>query len=282
MIRGLRSVRKEVHDIIAAGRSLKQQIEDIKREGMLFTPMVLRNSIIGGLEIRLKEKVAENLIIIGCACFGTALPLRSFCLLLQRLGISYTFLEKEYCCGAPLINQALLQGEDREEMDEIARDLIKMNLEQAEGKGVKNIIFFCTWCAYLAKRFFPKEKIPLLFYPEILMDKLDGGRLELKAKVGYFGGRPHRLPVYIPQEDVDLQWREYRQLLQRIKGLQVIDIPRYCCQIAPWAIFQRMEKFGLDTLVIPCIVCYGRLIRVAPSGIKVKFLSDILLQALKE
>jgi len=280
MVKGLRSIRREVHPIIAAGRTLEQQVEDIRREGIIFTPAVLRNSIIGGLEIRKKKGTAENVVVIGCACFGTALPLRSFCLLLQRLGVDYVFLEKEYCCGAPLIHEVLFEGKERGTADAFAREFIGMNIAQARQKGARNMIYFCTWCAYLARRFFPQEEVRQLFYPDILVERLNGVKLKLDAVVGYFGGRAHRRPVYIPDEDVDLDWKAYRSLLDRVEGLKVIDIPRYCCQIAPQYIFQRAENAGLDTIVVSCIVCYGRLVRIAPPRIRIKFLSDILLEAM--
>lgn len=277
-IRGVRSVPRKVMGVIAAGRSLEEQIADVRRYGIIFTPDVLRNSILGGLEVPRRRK-ASNLIIVGCACYGTAMPLRNYCLLLERLGIEYAFLDKEYCCGLPFIQHQVIAGEDRKPADEAAREFIGMNIEGARRVGSQRIIYFCTWCAYLGKRFYPE--FPQLFYPEALYPALDGVRLVLRGVVGYFGGTPHRRPILVPEDGLDLDWPGYRRLLDRIEGLEVVDIPRYCCQIADWAIWDRLRRHGLDTLVVSCIVCYGRLSRRAPQGIRVRFLTDIILEALE-
>jgi len=279
-MRGHKFIPRKVISIVAAGRSTDQQIEDVRKEGMHFTPSVLRNSIIGGLEI-LRKETAENLIVMGCACYGTAMPLRGYFQLLDRLDIDYTFLTKEYCCGFPIIQSALLAGEDRRKTDLAAREFIGLNIEQARVIGAKRMVYFCTWCIYMARRFYPEIDIPQLFYPDLLVPRLDKERLRLKpTRVGYFGGRPHRYPIIVPEGDVKIDWSVYRRLLDRIEGLEVVDIPRYCCTSADWAIWERLGKEGVNTLVTPCIVCYGRLWRRAPEGVKVKFLSDILLEAL--
>lgn len=279
-VRGYKHIPAKVIGIVAAGRSTDQQIEDVGKEGMYFTPSVLRNSIIGGLEIPRRE-TAENLIVMGCACYGTAMPLRGYFQLLDRLDIDYTFLTKEYCCGFPIVQTALLAGEGRGKPDGAAREFVGLNIEQARKVGAKRMAYFCTWCLYTAKRFYSEIDIPQLFYPDILIPRLDKESLRLKpTRVGYFGGRPHRYPVIVPENNVEVDWSVYRRLLERIEGLEVVDIPRYCCTSADWAIWERLAKEGLNTLVTTCIVCYGRLWRRAPKGIKVKFLSDILLQAL--
>lgn len=267
--------------IVAAGRSTEQQIEDVRKEGMYFTPSVLRNSILGGLEIRRKTEKAENLIIIGCAAYGTAMPLRAYFQLLDRLEIDYTFLPKEYCCGFPIIETALLAGEDRGKVDQACKEFVGLNIEQARQIGAKRVVYFCTWCLYLARRFYAEIDIPQLFYPDILFQRLERESLRVQpTRVGYFGGRPHRYPILVPENNVNVDWSVYRRLLDRIEGLEVVDIPRYCCARADWAIWDRMKKEGVNTLVTSCIVCYGRLWRRAPQGIQVKFLSDILLEAL--
>ena len=279
-VKGLNHVPgKKVHDIGKAGRSIEQQIEDVKREGMQMTPGVLRNSIIGGLEIRRWRGNAENVVIIGCACFGTALPLRSFCLLMQRLGIKYVFLEKEYCCGAPMLHQVLLDGEDRTHVDEASREFTAMNIELCRAKGAKNIIYFCPWCIYIARRFFPDDS-SLIFYPDILARHIDAVKMRLPGRIGYFGGSPHRKAIYDPSESFDLDWDQFQTLLGKVEGLEVVNIPRYCCQVQPQLIFDRARKEGLSAIVTSCVVCYGRLMRIAPPDIAIRYVTDVLLEAI--
>ncbi len=285
-------IRTAVRSIEGAMRSIgvrhevnpEQQAENIRNNGIYFASPTLRNSIIGGLEIRPKRGKAENLVVIGCACFGTALPLRSYCLLLQRLGVDYVFLEKEYCCGAPLLHSAVTQGTDTASADEAIKEFLGMNVSQAREREAKNILYFCTWCAYLGKRFYSDCGINQMYAFDILAERLEGADLRLDTSVAFFGGLSHRRPVYVPEQNFDLNWSQYRGLLDRVKGLRVVDIPKYCCQIAPQAIFDRAKRAGVDTLVVDCIVCYGNLVRKAARmapGMRVKYLTDVLLAALE-
>jgi hypothetical protein len=105
-------------------------------------------------------------------------------------------------------------------------------------------------------------------------------KLDRPTGIAYFSGGQHRSWVYAPDRDWDLDWATYRGWLDRVNGLKVVDIPKYCCVIAPDAIFQNAEKYEMSTVVTPCMACYGRLQRRAPAGVRVKFLSDMLLEAL--
>ncbi|MEK7847392.1 MAG: (Fe-S)-binding protein [Chloroflexota bacterium] len=285
-------VKSAVRSIEGAMRSIGARMEtdfegqkdNIRKNGIVFASPVLRNSIIGGLEIRTKRGSAENLVVIGCACFGTALPLRSYCLLLQRLGVDYVFLEKEYCCGAPLLHSAVLQGQDAHAVDDAIQEFMGLNVSQARERGVKNILYFCIWCAYLGKRFFSNCGINQMYAFDILPERLAKADLRLDMAIGYFGGLSHRRPVYVPDQDFDLNWSSYLGLLEQVKGLRVVKIPKYCCQVAPQAIFDRAKKEGVNTLVVDCIVCYGNLVRKAARmapGMRVKYLTDVLLAALE-
>lgn len=279
--KGAKYLSHKTFDVIAAGRTFEQQLDDAKNEGNYYTPAVLRNSIVGGLGIRRKKGSAENLIIMGCASYGTAMALRSFFQLIDKLGVDYTFLEKEYCCGFPLIANDLLAGRDRQRADEAAKELIGLNISEAKRLGVKNMVHFCTWCAYLSRRFYGQEDISQLYYGDLLVQRLAKEKLRLEPRrMAYFGGRPHRRGIVLPDEDFDLDWGAYRRLLTSVEGLSVVDIPRYCCSVADWAIWDRMRKHEVNTIVTSCIVCYGRLCRRAPEGMEVKFISDILLEAL--
>lgn len=285
-------VRTAVRSIEGAMRSIgvrhevdpQVQAENIRQNGIYYAPPTLRNSIIGGLEIRPKRGNAENLVVIGCACFGTALPLRSYALILQKLRVDYVFLEKEYCCGAPLLHGAVVDGRDTAPADAAIKEFMGMNVSQARERQAKNILYFCTWCAYLGKRFYSDCGINQMYAFDILAERLAGADMRLDTRVGYFGGLSHRRPVYVPEQDFDLDWPKYRRLLDQVKGLEVVDIPKYCCQVAPQAIFDRARREGVDTLVVDCIVCYGNLVRkvtrMAP-GMRVKYLSDVLLAALE-
>ena len=114
---------------IAEGRSLKQQVAYIKKQGNLGGPTALRNRLLGALDVVGSGRKAENLIIFGCYIpFRIPLSVPAYTTLLDRLGLEWTFLEKEYCCGLPMVE--MTQGEQREAMVEAAKEFLYLNLSR--------------------------------------------------------------------------------------------------------------------------------------------------------
>jgi hypothetical protein len=82
---------EKVMPAATAGRTLEEQLKQVEKDGISPSLSAFRNSVLGGMEIRLDKKTVDNVIKIGCAGFGTILILRFYCLLLQELGIDYGF-----------------------------------------------------------------------------------------------------------------------------------------------------------------------------------------------
>jgi hypothetical protein len=251
-----------------------------------------RNSVLGGLEIR-KKREAENIIKIGCACFGTILVVRYYCLLLQELGVDYAFLDKEYCCLSPALYRVLARKEDRTSIDEASRKVLTMNNDEARRLGAKNMIYFCPWCAWKAKWLLADSDIKQIYIFDLITPPQvwEGKRLRLNKKVGFVSGAygvgADRLRIYVPdhvpEENVRIPWQDYHQLLDRIEGLQVVDSPPYSYPLPRNHIFNWAREHNLSALVVDHPVEYGGLTRMAlkeAPEIKVRFLSDILLEAI--
>lgn len=281
-LRGIRSIPWKVNEIVRAGRDTQQLAEDIRKNGLVYTVPLLKDAVLGSLGIRGKEK-AENVVVVGCACFGTLDAVMSTFRLFGALKLDYALLKKEYCCGLPMITYKLKVGEDRKEADILAKEFIGMNIQQARELGAKRILYLCPWCNYLARHFYPDCDVQLLYCLDILGEPIRRASLQLSQPMGiaYFPGGQHRSWVFVPDRDWDLNWHDYRRLLNSVKGLKVIDIPPYCCVIAPEAIFQWAQKYKMNTIVTPCMPCYGRLRRKAPEEVQVKFLTDLILQILE-
>lgn len=279
-IKGVRFAPRNL--MVHEPRSVEQQIEDVRREGMLLTPEMLRNHIVRGLEISHKRKSADNVVIIGCASFGIMLALKRYFELLERLGVEYTTLRKEYCCGWPLVQHQLVFEGGRDKGDEAAREFLGLNMQLAKEREAKNMVYFCTWCAYMAKRLCPQEEgLSHLFYADVLLPLVEGCSLRVSTtRVGYFSGRPHRWPMLVPEEDFDLNWQGYRRMLGRIEGLDVVDIPHYCCITADNLIWDKARMERLDTIITSCTACYSRLLNRAPEGIRIRLISDVIMEAL--
>jgi len=272
-------------EITLEGRTTEEVEEDIWRQGPYFSALTLRNSIIGGLEIRIKKKgqPVENVIQIGCAGPGVAKPLMAYCDLLKRLGVDYGFLHKEHCCGLPLVEKRAFEGfreGESERQYKACKEFIGANIAMARELGAKAIYHFCIWCWIIARRFYPDCDVAQRYYPDILVDLLKDRPLAIKPQtVAYFPGGTHGWTVAAGEDaDWDADWPGYRQLLDKIEGLSVVDVPLYCCLVITEPIYKRAEPCG--TLLTNCVRCYGNLQRNAPAGIRVRSYPDLLLEAL--
>lgn len=286
-VKGLSKVKSDLRISIGRGRDVFQQAEDIRSQGVIFTPYNMRTTVLRGLEVGYEPDagvVPENPEVVfgvGCADHCEAFALHSTGRLFRKLGIQYSFLEKQLCCGAPLLFQVLTEGQDREAMDGFAREFAETNLMAAGGLGANKLAYACVWCVYLAKRFFADAQVRPMYINDLMVERLEGVPLKLPAKrtVGYFAGCPHRRQVFDPKEIVDYDWTSYRNLLARVEGLELVDIPRYCCSIPNGRryIIDWAKKRGLDTIVTSCTNCY-RMLRF--RGVELLYISDILLEAM--
>ena len=141
-------------ETLEAGRDPQQMLADAKRDGTVYAmpaprPAMLRDD---GIDERPRE--ADTVVVIGCGYYRSLDAVARGFRLLDLLGIDYTLLEKEFCCGAPMIGQQVRKGSDRAIADAMSRELIGMNIAQARQLKARRIAYFCVWCTYLAKRFY--------------------------------------------------------------------------------------------------------------------------------
>jgi len=267
-------------------KSASDIAEAVKQNTGILSPELMRRAVLGGIEVKKdKYETSDNVVVMGCFCFGILLTVRSFCLILNRLGEDYAFLKREYCCGAPLFTQLLVDGEDVGKADPFVLEFVGKNVSRAREQEAKNMIYFCIWCSVLGKRFFSGGDINQLFFGDFLADRLKDVKLSLKGRVGYYRGCLRQTALYLGGDpnpaSSGLNWTGYRDLLNRIEGLEVVDLPdNLCCKANRESIFKKAKREGLDTIVCFCNDCYGQLQRSAPEGMQVKFLSDILLDAM--
>lgn len=276
---------EKVMPAVASGRTLEEQIKQVEKEGITASLSAFRNSVLGGMEIRLDKESVDNVIKIGCAGFGTVLILRFYCLLLQELGIDYGFLKKEYCCLAPELYQVLGRGQDRKAIDELSRKYLKLNEDVARKMGAKTMLYFCPWCVYRAKWLLKDSDLRQLYCLDILTEPgvWEGKQLRFDKTVGYFAGRRHRVEIYSEDPSVELPWDHYRKILDRVEGLTVVDIPAYDYPEYPNAVWEWVRQYNLNYLVVNHIVEYGgfsRTVSKVSPGTKVMFLPELILEAL--
>jgi hypothetical protein len=285
------SVETAMANLVGLGLENVESAEAmIEREGgMGLTAGTMRRALLGGLRLRPKhtpEKV-ENIICTGCYVWGTPYPLISLTRILKHFDAPYAFLPREECCGGPAIVNADAKGseEQRKKSLALAKKLNGENISRAKAMGGKTIYQMCQWCTYIANYSFRGDasaSIEVNYYLDFLARIMKEFKpmLRLDAAVGYFAGGRHRHAQFYQPGIWDLDWDGYREILDGIEGLTVTDLEPYCCVTYPGITMNTMAKKGLDTLVTPCITCYGRLMRKAGENIRVITTADLFLEAL--
>ncbi len=263
--------------------SIKESSERVERDTTIYSPRFLRRSLLHTTSLR-RNKEADTLIMFGClSCFGQLKFILSCVEVLDLLGVKYTFLrDSEYCCYAPSLFATFVFNEsDRAEAEALSKKFIGWNIDQARDLSIKEMAHFCQACYLLTKHFYADEKIAQKYHLDILVERLQGKKLNIiPKKVLYFGGCWRRYRFTYP--DVDFNLDGYRALLSNIYGLDIVDCPsKFCCVTSTNAVFARAEREGIGEIVTPCAACHEQLEREAHGRFKVKMNQDIVLEALK-
>ena len=225
---------------------------------------------------------ADYAIIMGCVQ-PESMPhvLRDLKVLLDYLGVSYTLLPKEYCCGWLAIGQPAVMAKNEADIAgyrEISREFINENFKQAKELGVKSIVLFCAACEPSYTNCADMTDLEIISYSELLDRHWKGGRLD--RTVDYYAGC-YRFRRRVTSEPVDIE--PAVRLLGKVDGLEVnhLDSTR-CCYIPP-----HMEELAgtvaNDTVVTICTGCYHNLTRnlADKPDCHVKMLPEVLLEAVR-
>lgn len=264
---------------ITGGRTLDEQIECVRKYGIHGTAPLLRAGMLRALGIPEPKQRAKNLIIFGCYIpFWYPFMLRDYMKLLDLLSVEYTYLEKEFCCGTPVIMGST--GVDQKRVISTFKGFMELNHEMAQQKGAKTMAYCCVGCAQMTKGIFPEEADRHMYILDLIIEKLENETLKVTPTVaGYFEGCHSRYHAIFPK--ANLGWKRYRRLLDRIEGLKVVDLPQdNCCTKYPERIVENALKQNLDTILCPCNGCYNRIGATGKGRVQVKYLAEILLQSM--
>jgi Fe-S oxidoreductase len=226
---------------------------------------------------------AEHALVFGCyAPFSShARLIRSYTRVLGALGVDYTFLENEYCCGSPLVQTT--RGEDRERAKEAVPGFLGLNVEQAIEKNAGKIAYFCSSCARIANSASKDTDIEHTYLLDLILDHLTDRRLHLPSgsmDVGYFEGCHATIGALFI--NAILPWERYRESLDRIDGLRVVDLPGdICCRRGSGRIFESLIERDLSVIVSACNNCARFLEQKSDKGVQVKHMVEIIEDALK-
>lgn len=272
-------------EYLAAGRTLDEQFDDCKKTGNHASAAILRSSLLRSIGARGPKADAENFIVWSCYVpFMSTMKLRDSITLLNELGIEYNYSEAEVCCGAPMLKDSVeLVGVSEDIQQKVAtqaREMMQINNGLAEKGGQKTMLYACQMCTCIAKKAFPEERERHRYVYDVIVDKMEKLDLEVTPMtIGFFEGCHKFYP-----HNGNLDWKRYRGLLDKVKGLEVVDLPRkICCKEDAEAILAHAESHNLTTIVAADGDCPSFLNKAAAARggkITIKHLPEVLLEIL--
>lgn len=263
----------------ACGRDLDAQLKDVASSGQHGAPQVLRAMALAANGFGTPPQQADLAVIFGCyRPFSTPEILREVAWLFQTLGIDHTWLEKENCCGLPMLHQ--VAAEDRPLMLESANNFVQANAAAAAQKGAARLAYCCAGCTQVAQGVTEQGHDKHAYILDVLLEALKGQSLKVQPmKVLYFEGCHTSYKKHFRQ--VELNWANYREFLNNIDGLTVGDAPRgLCCKIQPERVIAAVQDAQAEVLVCACSGCNVALKAAGKGRVRVMSYPALLAQCL--
>ncbi len=224
-----------------------------------------RLSWLKGIEAPIGES-AEYIYFVGCtSSYRTQKIARATVELFNKIGLNYTLLKDEWCCGSTLLRVGAFK-----EVDE----LVEHNLQAFKDAGAKYIVTSCAGCYRTFKLDYPKIAgelgVEILHITELLAKLLKEGKISFKEigslKLTYHD--PCHLGRHAGVYDAP------REVIRAIPGVELIEMQRaksysFCCgygggvrkndpELALKLAKNRVQEalqLGVDTLVTACPFC---------------------------
>jgi hypothetical protein len=169
--------------------------------------------------------------------------------------------------------------EEWEETVARTKSLEQRNFDLAKEQGAKHVYWYCHTDQPMAQLVDTKDTgVTIGHGLDILIEPLKKvKKLKAKpAKVGYFRGC-WRIKYYFNPK-LKLNFDIWRSWLDRIEGIEVVDIPHnICCSEDAQAIAKEIKDRGVDYTVTPCNACRSF---VSAAGAKTITLPAFLLECL--
>jgi len=255
-------------------------IEHIKRYGTCHETGEEKRKILAEIGFPAGKK-AEYVIIAGCfQPAGMPHGRKALKNVLDHLKVSYTLLEKEYCCGWMTIGQPAVMAKNNEDIArfrEISHDFIVENFKQAGELRAKTIVLFCGACEPNYANYAHLTDMEVISCSELIYRHFKGGKLN--AEIDYYAGC-YRFRRKVTDKPVDV--RSAMRVLNKIEGLKVNELDsKLCCYIPPH-LEQLKGSVQSDTIVNICTGCYYNVKgNMAQKGsLQVKMLPEIVWEAL--
>ena len=207
------------------------------------------------------DRQAENVIITGCQILG-AMPqvLKKMTRVLDRGGMAYTFLSKEYCCGNNLYRPSI-KAKDEAAMAEcrlLSKEFVGLNIKKAQELGARRLIIFCSPCYPIYRHAYPGKDI--IFYPRAIDEAV--GTVEWKERIDYYAGC-YRLHKKFSPVPMDLN--STNAVFRKIKGISINRIGAPACCYKPDGLNHMIRNVETDFMVHICTGCYLQALSHMPA-----------------
>ena len=244
-----------------------QMVELIRSTGNAIEDMPNRVEIMDSLNLPY-DRPAENVIIMGCQNLKS-MPgvIQKFARVLDRGGLDYTFLSREFCCGNYLYRPAI-KAKDEEAKTKcrsLSKEFVGMNLQKAKELGAKRLILLCSPCYPIYKQAFPKDDI--IFYPRAMQEVL--GALEWPGEIDYYAGC-YRIHKNLAPAPMDLA--STNAVFDKINGLSIHRISAPACCFKPEGLAHMINQVKTNYLVHICTGCYFQALFNMPKERSVRIL----------
>ncbi|NVM56330.1 MAG: (Fe-S)-binding protein [Candidatus Helarchaeota archaeon] len=162
------------------------------------------------------SKSAEIAYFAGCTSSYRQkdLALATF-KILKKLGVDFTILSDEWCCGSPLFRTGQIKQ---------ATELAQHNIEKLNELGVKQILFSCAGCFRTFASDYPKIgklKAKSMTFTKYIYKKIKDGSLKLKnipVKLTYHD------PCHTTRSVKKADYKTPRKVLNAIPGIELVEM----------------------------------------------------------
>ncbi|HTG00446.1 MAG TPA: (Fe-S)-binding protein [Nitrospirota bacterium] len=263
-------------EALSCGRTVEEQVETVRKFGNQGTPQVLRARLLSGLGIPKPKAQADTCVFFGCyRLFTDPFLVRDYLRVLDRLQVDWTYLDQEYCCGAPF---AMLKASaQRDEALKAAVEFNQQNDVLAREKGARRLAYCCMGCAHAVRSVFHEAHESHLYMPDLIFDEL--GRRKLVSKplsIGYFEGCHTFVKSAYSGGSVD--WSRYRKRLDEIEGLHITDLAKnQCCKTSAGEVVDQAVNLKVDAVLCSCNWCSSSLGAAGQGRLKMISLPELLL-----
>ena len=224
------------------------------------------------------DRPAENAIVTGCQILaGLPHVLAALARILNRGGLSYTFLSEEYCCGNYLY-RPVIAARDAAALAEcraLSREFALRTADVAQAFGARRLVIFCSPCYPVYKHALPDREV--VFYPAAIREAM--GRVPFRGRIDYYAGC-YRLHQRISPEPMDLASTE--EVFAQMPGLEVSRIAAPACCFKPEGLSHMIEHVSAPQMVHICTGCYGQARQHVPAdkGSEILMLPEFVERAM--